>query len=102
MNNTPAAHISGDDHIVVCGKLRADTISTLRKAGNERISQQIASPIKIDLEQVSYSNCCGLALLLAWTRHAKQCNKALCFINTPNQLRDLAQVSNLDKILILE
>lgn len=56
--------------------------------------------IIIDLSEVSYVNSAGLALLLDWKRLlVLQEKKSLEFLNAPQKLHNLAQMSEIETIL---
>ena len=55
----------------------------------------------IDLGEVVRADSAGLALLVEWTRRAKQRSQPIRFLNVPEQLRAIAAVSGLDGILPL-
>ena len=59
------------------------------------------SEAHIDLEGVTRSDSAGLALLVEWLRLAEQQNISLRFHNLPNQLREIARVSDLLPLLPL-
>jgi phospholipid transport system transporter-binding protein len=53
----------------------------------------------IDFSQVTRTDSAGVALLIEWTRFAKQKNHSLHFIHLPEQLLAIIRVSGLDTIL---
>ena len=59
------------------------------------------SEAHIDFEGVTRSDSAGLALLVEWLRLAEQQGATLRFHNLPNQLREIARVSDLLPILPL-
>lgn len=61
----------------------------------------LSGEVSIDLAEVSRSDSAGLALLLAWLRLAQQHQLTLRFRNLPEQMRQIAQVSELDALLPL-
>ena len=83
----------------ICGVLNFSTVPGLRNYGNKIISQY--PQVVFDFGQVTRSDSAGLALLTAWWRFAGELGKKIRFVNIPNQMIDIARLSNLDKILTL-
>jgi phospholipid transport system transporter-binding protein len=81
----------------VTGTVSFATIPELYKLGCQFISQ-VEAPI-FDLQKITTEDNSGLALLTSLMRFAKQSDKIINFINLPNQLKDMAKLSGLDKIL---
>lgn len=61
-----------------------------------------APSLTVDLAEVSRSDSTGLALLVDWTRRAKQQHKSLILKNVPKQTIALAKATGLDEILPVE
>lgn len=57
------------------------------------------SHVQVDLAEVVRADSAGLALLAEWVRLAAHGKRAIDYMNTPTQVRALAHVSGLDKIL---
>jgi phospholipid transport system transporter-binding protein len=57
--------------------------------------------INIDLNNVSRSDSAGVALLIEWIRQAQKNNKTIQFHNIPKQMRDIATVTGVDKMLAI-
>lgn len=91
---------SKDNYFCVEGVLNFHTVAALRDCGNDIIAQQ-SQDITFDLKLVTRSDSAGLALLAAWVRYANQQSKSLRFMNIPNQMLDVAKLSNLDRVLPL-
>ena len=78
-------------HFLVIGILNFDTVPQLNLRGRQLIA---ASPKPIfDLRTVTRSDNAGLALIISWIRYAKQINKAVRFLNVPQQLLAIAEIS---------
>ena len=87
-----------DAHFVLEGVLDfASVPELLRLDGN---LFKAADAIQIDLQGVTQSNSAGLALLLEWLAKAKKLNKQLSFHNIPQQLLQIAGLSDLDDFLL--
>ncbi len=55
--------------------------------------------VNVDLAAVSRSDSAGLALLIAWMRLAQAYNFEIHFENLPEQMRQIARVSELEPLL---
>lgn len=79
------------------GSLSIDTVPGLwsRSAGG----WQEASALTIDLGAVERVDSAGLALLVEWTRQARENGQGIRFTNLPEQMLAIARVSGLDTIL---
>jgi len=58
-------------------------------------------PLEIDLRGVRSANSAGLALLLEWTELARRRKLSLRFLNLPESLARLADLTNATQILPL-
>lgn len=58
-----------------------------------------AGEIVVNLQNISYSNSSGLALLAEWVRRAKKADKSIVFINMPTQMQAIAQLTEILDIL---
>ena len=54
----------------------------------------------IDLSSVSESDSAGLALLIEWLSVAKQAKRALRYENIPEQIQELARLSDVEPLLL--
>ncbi|MGH8551336.1 MAG: STAS domain-containing protein [Methylococcales bacterium] len=57
--------------------------------------------LNIDLGRVHRADSAGLALLVEWMDRAKRGNTEICFLNMPEQMRDIARMTELDTLLPL-
>ncbi len=83
---------------ILQGNLGFQTVKYLRDEGNVLI-ENTPGEILFDFEQVTHSDSSALTLLTAWTRCARKWCKPIRFINLPPKLKEVACLSNLDKIL---
>ncbi len=60
-----------------------------------------ASSVTVDLKTVEHADSAGVALLLAWMRHARHAEREIRFLNMPTQMLNIARVSGLDEVLPL-
>lgn len=81
----------------IVGELSFNTVPKLRGIGCHFITKN-EQPI-FNLQGAIPKDNSGIALLTAWTRFAKKLGKDICFINLPNQLRDVIKLSGLEDIL---
>lgn len=59
------------------------------------------SSVIVDLKTVEHADSAGVALLLAWMRHARHAEREIRFLNMPTQMLNIARVSGLDEVLPL-
>ena len=87
-------------HFQLEGELNITTVPDLLQS---MLSQfpLVGSEAHIDLENVTRSDSAGLALLMEWLRLAEQRDIRLRFHNLPNQLQEIARVSDLLPLLPL-
>jgi phospholipid transport system transporter-binding protein len=81
----------------VTGSLHFATVSALLATGNEAINGGQAAVI--DLAGVTASDSAGLALLIEWLSVAKAAGRTLQYENMPNQLHQLARLSEVEELL---
>lgn len=60
-----------------------------------------ADSLSVDLGEVVHADSAGLALLIEWLRGAQQAKKSIHFKHIPEQLRSIAELSQLERILPL-
>jgi phospholipid transport system transporter-binding protein len=93
-----AFEVQGGDRSRVLGALRFGTVSALLRYGATAIGDGHAAVI--DLSAVSASDSSGLALLIEWLSVAKQARRALRYENVPEQLKELARLSDVESLLL--
>lgn len=87
----------GQGRFALHGSLNADSVPALwQQAGG---AFQGARELDIDLSAVERADSAGLALLVEWTRQARQNGQRIRFLNLPEQLLAIARVSGLDTML---
>jgi ABC-type transporter Mla MlaB component len=84
-------------NLVALGICDFNSVSELNKLGCALISKY-NTPV-FDLHELVIADISGLALLLAWSRSAYKDNKALAFINVPEQLKEMIKLVGLATIL---
>ncbi len=89
------------DHVLrVSGPLDIDTVPELLARNHDPFGD--AAPAIVDLGGVVRSDSAGLALLVEWVRQARRAGRDLRFVNVPEQMRHIASVSRLERILPLD
>ena len=82
----------------ICGPLRFDSVATLREAGIRLIRDGARV---VDLGAVERADSSALALLMEWERAAAGVGGSLKFVSVPEQLRQIASLSEMDQVLDL-
>jgi phospholipid transport system transporter-binding protein len=90
----------GEGSFLLCGELNFATVPALLRAGDSLFEGR--ESVTLDLKNVSRSDSAGLALLVEWTRQAREHGATLEFRNIAPQMLAIAQVSGLDRILPLK
>ena len=78
------------------GPLTLATVAALAAAGRERVA---AADRTVDLAAVSQVDSSALALLLSWTRVARDAGRQLSIVGAPAALVSLASLYDVDTIL---
>lgn len=76
----------------ISGELTAKTVTEVLT----RTPSFSNTTCQVDLAEVQRSDSAGLALLVHWQNLAAKSSVVLKFSNVPNQLKQLAQLSDLD------
>ncbi|MGY2188034.1 putative anti-sigma factor antagonist [compost metagenome] len=71
----------------------------LRKQGQALINASKATAVVVDCSAVEKSSSVGLSLLLCFMRDAQAAGKALSIRGMPEDMREIAQVSELTELL---
>ena len=87
------------EHAAVKGALNFRTVGDLLPVGSKAIDAGRAA--FIDLGGVTDSDSAGLALLLEWMSVARAAKRALRYENVPQQLQQLARLSEVEELLLL-
>jgi phospholipid transport system transporter-binding protein len=95
-----AIEVNSSGQFLVIGELSFNSVPDLNLRGCHLIA---ASPQPVfDFSNVSASDNAGIALLLSWTRYARDMGKVVWFINLPSQLADIIEASGLKAILPIQ
>ncbi|EJN35489.1 putative NTP binding protein (contains STAS domain) [Pseudomonas sp. GM78] len=81
------------------GVLDYRTGPELRQQGQALISASKAAAVVVDCSAVEKSSSVGLSLLLCFMRDAQAAGKALSIRGMPEDMREIAQVSELTELL---
>ncbi|KPJ93823.1 MAG: hypothetical protein AMJ53_06475 [Gammaproteobacteria bacterium SG8_11] len=102
--NEPKIEVNEDGSIAIIGELDHQSIPALLKKSSGIFfsdHNRNSDDLNIDLKAVSRSDSAGVALLIEWMRQAKKNHKTIRFDNIPEQMRELAEVSGVDKLLAM-
>jgi phospholipid transport system transporter-binding protein len=88
---------AGEGRARVEGAMDFDTVSPLLAAGVALLKR--GGSLVIDLGGVTSANSAGLALLLEWLDLARSRQVALSYLNLPDSLARIAELSNLQSLL---
>lgn len=97
--NEAAVRMSDVDELLLSGVLDYRTGPDLRKEGQALIKSSKASSLVIDCSAVKKSSSVGLSLLLCFMRDAQSAGKAVSIRAMPEDMREIAQVSELTELL---
>ncbi len=86
------------EHAAVTGPLDFRTVSGLLPVGTGAIEAGRAA--FIDLAGVTHSDSAGPALLLEWMSVARAAKRSLRYENVPQQLQQLARLSEVEELLL--
>ena len=89
-----------DDSALFVGELSRETVGKLTKKDIKALTRQ--QSLSVDLQQVTKVDTAGLAWLLLLVEKSKQSNCHLKFINFPDNLHKLAQLSAVDSFLPID
>ncbi|WP_077045293.1 lipid asymmetry maintenance protein MlaB [Pseudomonas sp. KK4] len=81
------------------GVLDYSTGPALRKQGKALIEASKAAALVVDCSAVTKSSSVGLSLLLCFMRDAQAAGKPLSIRGMPEDMREIAQVSELTELL---
>ncbi len=85
--------------LLLAGVIDYSTGPALRKDGQGLIKASNASAVVVDCSAVEKSTSVGLALLLAFMRDAAEAGKSLSIRAMPQEMREIAEVSELTELL---
>lgn len=81
------------------GELNYQSVADLLK--QSLVAFKESDSTVVDLAEVSHSDSAGVALLMEWQRLAMKKQQSIRFNNMPTQMRVIAQLSGVDKILAI-
>jgi phospholipid transport system transporter-binding protein len=87
----------GEGRFAVHGVLGFETVSGVFAAGKELFGDHAI--IEVDFSDVERSDSAGLALLIEWVNWAKHYVREISYKNVPDQIRTIAQISEIEWIL---
>jgi len=96
--SAPNLNKVSDNRYAVVGELNMQTVPGIARQASAFLNGPHGE-VTIDLSGVTRADSAGLALLLDWSRVARRQQYTLRFTNLPEQLMQIAKVSELDEIL---
>lgn len=97
--NESAVRMGEAGELMLSGVLDYRTGPDLRKQGQALIKSSKAAALVVDCSAVQKSSSVGLSLLLAFMRDAQAAGKTLSIRAMPDDMREIAQVSELTELL---
>ncbi|MDQ0125653.1 phospholipid transport system transporter-binding protein [Pseudomonas lini] len=94
-----AIRMNDAGELLVSGMLDYRTGPGLRKQGQALIKSSKAATLVVDCSAVLKSSSVGLSLLLCFMRDAEAAGKAWSIRGMPEDMREIAQVSELTELL---
>ncbi|MCK8684416.1 STAS domain-containing protein [Pseudomonas umsongensis] len=94
-----AVQIDDAGELRLSGVLDYRTGPQLREQGQALIKVSKAAAVVVDCSAVEKSSSVGLSLLLCFMRDAQAAGKALSIRGMPEDMREIAQVSELTELL---
>jgi len=94
-----AIRMSEAGELLLSGVLDYRTGPNLRKQGQALIKSSNAAALVVDCSAVEKSSSVGLSLLLCFMRDAQAAGKTLSIRAMPDDMREIAQVSELTELL---
>ena len=91
--------MSETGELLLSGVLDYRTGPNLRKQGQALIKSSNAAALVVDCSSVEKSSSVGLSLLLCFMRDAQAAGKTLSIRAIPEDMREIAQVSELTELL---
>jgi phospholipid transport system transporter-binding protein len=84
--------------LMVHGELAFDSVPGLLEQSRTLLCEG-HGPLAIDLAQVERADSAGLALMIEWMRMARRHERDIRFMHLPEQIRAIAEASDLERIL---
>ncbi|MEX5669218.1 STAS domain-containing protein [Pseudomonas neuropathica] len=94
-----AIRMNNAGELLLSGMLDYRTGPGLRKQGQALIKSSKAATLVVDCSAVMKSSSVGLSLLLCFMRDAEAAGKAWSIRGMPEDMREIAQVSELTELL---
>ncbi|MEX3775532.1 lipid asymmetry maintenance protein MlaB [Pseudomonas sp. MYb118] len=94
-----AIRMTDSGEVMLSGMLDYRTGPGLRKQGRALIKASKAAALVVDCSGVLKSSSVGLSLLLCFMRDAQEAGKTLSIRAMPEDMREIAQVSDLTELL---
>ncbi len=98
---TPEFKRISDNQYSLSGELNMQTVPPVARE-TQSMFAGLQGDVSVDLSGVTRADSAGLALLVDWLRLARRHKVTLRFRHLPDQLVQIARVSELDRILPIE
>lgn len=99
--STPVLTKVSENQYAVSGELNMQTVPAIARTANT-FFEGVSGEVSVDLSAVTRADSAGLALLVDWLRLARRHHYTLQFKNLPEQLMQIARVSELHQILPIQ
>lgn len=99
--NVDGLTVRADGAVDVSGVLSFETVPVFL-GGETNWLDTGGGPLTVDLKAVSRADSAGLALMLEWLRRTRAAGRELHFVNVPEQVRHLIEVSGLTEVFVLK
>lgn len=89
--------VRGDGVFEISGRMTFQTVPELVTNANRWLADSNGA-VTIDLGKVALADSAGVALLLEWVQQAQAARRDLKFVNFPDQVKRLINVSGLNQV----
>jgi phospholipid transport system transporter-binding protein len=96
--NLPSIRETAEGYYVVEGELTFNTVPRAWQASRALLDEARKS-IRLDLRHVNHADSAALAYLVEWFREARRQNIEFLILNMPEQLRSVARVTGMERLL---
>lgn len=88
------------NRLQISGELTFATVTSVLKQ-SQPLFQKAGDEIEVELGGVVRADSAGLAMLIEWMRRAAAEGRSITFLHLPEQMRAIAEASDLDSVLPL-
>ena len=91
-----------DNYVAIKGDLTFDSVPDLWQDARALLTSKVLASQVVDLAEVGRADSAGVALLVAWLGLVRKRGHSVQFINPPEQMRVLVQITGLAALLSLD